>query len=186
MDIFPHDVDVLNNKGNALGKLGKYAEAIKYYEQAIKILKSNQSATGYSHLDSMVTMPIYNYIITNQNLNMHYIPISDLQNTPQDQTLIIAEVNLAKTAVKDGKYELAVSTYTEVLQSDPANGCALLGKAEALDKSGQHDEAVTYYNAANKLNPTCSTDTTNKPPKVDQPSQLGALVKGFSLLLSHH
>jgi tetratricopeptide (TPR) repeat protein len=183
------DVDTLNNKGNALGKLGKYSEATKYYEKAIKVLKSNQSnqsSTGDSHLYSTVTVPIYNYIIVaNQNLNMQYIPISDFQNTPQDQKLIIIQVNYAKTLVSIGQYQLAITTYDEILQKDPYNGCVLLGKADALDKSGQHEEAIKDYDIAKKLNPTCNSGK-HIQKKVDQPSQIGALVTSISSLLSFH
>ena len=33
----PRNVDVLYNKGVALGKLGEYAQAIQYYDQALAI-----------------------------------------------------------------------------------------------------------------------------------------------------
>ena len=189
--IDPKDVYTLNNKGNALGKLGKYIEATKYYQKAIKILQSNQSnqsAAGYSHTGSSVAsaVPIYTYAVANQDLNEEYIRISDSQNTSQDQKLIIIQINYAKSLVNIGQYQLAIVTYTEILQKDPYNGCALLSKADALDKSGQHEEAAKDYDIAKKLNPVCDVDTTNLPKKADQPSQLGALVTGISSIFSQH
>jgi tetratricopeptide (TPR) repeat protein len=72
----PNNVAALNNKGNALGKLGKHVEATKYYK-AIKILKSNQSSqsVGYFHTASAIAavLPTYRYAVANQNINMQYI-----------------------------------------------------------------------------------------------------------------
>ena len=75
--------------------------------------------------------------------------------------------------------------YNQTLRSDPYNGCALYGMANALDKSGQHEEAAKDYDLAKKLNPSnaaCGTDTANSPPKVSPPSQVGAVVVGISVL----
>jgi len=114
----------------------------------------------------------------------------DTQNTSQDQKLIIIQVNYAKTLINIVQYQLAIDQYNEILIKDPYNGCVLFGKADALDKSGHHEEAFKDYDIAKKLNPTCSTDTTNIQKKVDQPSQLGAIMAGISsvstLLFSHH
>jgi tetratricopeptide (TPR) repeat protein len=119
-------------------------------------------------------------------LDIQHIQVADAQNTiTQDPKLIIVQINYAKTLVNIGQYELAITTYNGILQGDPYNGCALFGKAEALDKSGQHGEAVKNYDIAKKLSPTCSNDTINIQKKVSQPSQIGALAEGFSLLLSH-
>ena len=181
LGIQPRNVDALNNKGNSLGKLGKYVEATKYYQKAIKILQSNQSAAAYSHTGSVVAAtPHYTYTVVNQELNEQYISISDSQNTSQDQKLIIIQINYAKSLVNIGQYQLAITTYTEILNKDPYNGCALQSKADALDKSGQHEEAAKDYEIAKNLKPVCEVGTTNLPKKADQPSQLGALVTGFS------
>jgi tetratricopeptide (TPR) repeat protein len=95
-------------------------------------------------------------------------------------------INNAKNYANGGYYQLSIATYTEILDKDPYNGCALLGKANALDKSGQHEEAAKDYDIAKKLNPVCDVGTTNLPKKADQPSQLGALVTGISSLFSQH
>ena len=109
--IDPNDTDTLNNKGNALGKLGKFVEATKYYQKAIKILQSNQSnqsAAGYSHMGTAEEQdPIYIYAVANQDLNEEYIRISDSQNTSQDQKLIIIQINYAKNLVNIGQYHLS-------------------------------------------------------------------------------
>lgn len=182
----PNDVYALNNKGNALGKLGKYIDATSYYEKAIKILKSNQSSqsTSYSHLASTV-IPIYKYIAATQ-VYMLRIPISDSQNITQDQSLILVQINYAKDLEKIGEYRLAIIQFKGILQSDPYNGCVLLGKADALDKSGQHNEALEDYDIAKRLNPVCGTGTTDIQRTVNQPSQWGALLTCFSQLFSHH
>jgi hypothetical protein len=69
------------------------------------------------------------------------------------------------------EFKLAIVTYTEILHDDQYNGCALLGRADALMKSGQPDQAARDEKIGNMLKPTCSTDTTNiqKPPKPSQP-----------------
>ena len=118
--------------------MGKYFEATKYYEKAIKILQSNQSA-GYSPIASAAVLT-YKYTLAIQDLNMQYIRISDSQNTAQDQKLIIIQIGYAKNLVNIGQYTLAISTYTEILHVDPYNGCALHSMADALDKSGQHEQ----------------------------------------------
>ena len=187
--ITPNDTDTLNNIGNALGKLGKYTEATKYYQKAIEIIKSNhsnQSAIYSQTASADVKSAAYVFTVTNQDFpNVQYIQIADTQNTSQDPKLVIIEMNYAKTLVNIGQYQLAISTYDGILHTDPYNGCALFGKADALDKSGQHEEAAKNYDVAKKLNPTCGTDTVNIQKKVDQPSQIGALAAGFSFLLSH-
>ncbi|MGB6526857.1 MAG: tetratricopeptide repeat protein [Candidatus Nitrosopolaris sp.] len=117
------DVDALNNKGNALEKLGKYVGATNYYEKAIKVLKSNQSnhPTSYSRLASTV-IPIYRYIAATRT--------SDPQNTIQDQNLIVIQLNYAKSLANIGDYHLAIMQYNAILQSDPYNGCVLLANGE--------------------------------------------------------
>ena len=93
---------------------------------------------------------------------------------------------MRKPLVNIGQYQLSISTYNGISKTDPYNGCALFGKADALDKSGQHKEAAKYYDIAKRLNPECSTDTINIQKKVDQPSQLGALAESFLHLLPRH
>jgi tetratricopeptide (TPR) repeat protein len=189
--IIPNSVDALNNKGNALGKLGKYIEATKYYRKAIEILKSNHSnqSANYSQTASVVGIggaTTYRYIVANPDLlNSQYVQIAATQNTVRDPKLIIVQINYAKTLVNIGQYQLAIVTYKEILQIDPYNGCALFGKAQALDKLGQHAEAVKDYEIAKKLSPACGTDLINIQRKDAQPSQIGALAEGFSLLFSH-
>lgn len=52
----PNDVDTINNKANALGKLGKSFEAIQLYQRAIKLIQSNQTSRLYTF---KITLHIY-------------------------------------------------------------------------------------------------------------------------------
>ena len=109
LSIDPNDVDVLNNIANALAKVGRHIEAIKYYQKAIEILKSNHSneSASYSYsktaLDEVGTSATYWYIIANEGfLSVQYNLISDLQNAPVDQKVIMITINYANTLTKAG------------------------------------------------------------------------------------
>ena len=117
---------------------------------------------------------------------MAYLPIVDSQSVAQDQKVIIIQINYAKNLVNAGQYQLAITTYDQILQNDPYNACVLINKADALEKSGKHEEALKDYTIAKKLNPVCDTGITNIEKKADEPSQLGAVETSIALLFSHH
>ena len=134
MALKPNDVDTINNKANALGKLGKSLEAIQLFQRAIKLLQSNQP----SRIAFTPAKSLYVFISENDGFNIQSV---DSQENGQNQKIVIIQMNLAG-AYADATpphYDLAIITYTEILHDNPYNGCALLGRADVYKKMGQLD-----------------------------------------------
>ena len=179
LTINPNDVDATNNKANALGKLGKNLEAIQYYQRAIKLIQSNQTA----RLAFTSAKSIY-MSISDDASNIQLFQIANSGDNGQNQTIITIQMNLAEayTTTKPPNYHLAVATYSGIINDNPYNGCALLGRAEVYKNLGQVELATKDENIAyNILKQPCHTGVINlqKPAQPSQPEPLGFVAKGM-------
>jgi tetratricopeptide (TPR) repeat protein len=178
LTLIPNDVDTINNKANALGKLGKSLEAIQLYKRAIKLLQSNQT----SRVAFKPTKSFYVFISENVGSNIQNVDPGD---NGQNRKIITIQMNLAG-AYADAtppQYDLAIVAYTQILHDNPYNGCALLGRADVYKKMGQLDNYNRDESLGNMLKPTCSTGATNfqKPAQPSQPN----LVTSLAVALFH-
>jgi tetratricopeptide (TPR) repeat protein len=168
-----HRYQELQKQANALGKLGRNLEAIQYYQRAIKLIQSNQSSNVsaiYYHTTPKARS-LYIFVSEDQGSSIQFIQAASSEDNGQNQKITLIKLNLADQYKSIKEFKLAIVTYTEILHYDPYNGCALLGRADALMKSGQPDQAAKDEKIGDMLKPTCSTGGTNiqKPPKPSQP-----------------
>ena len=178
----PNDTETLNNKGNAFAKLGLNEEAIEFYNKALKLIGTNPSIDNYSS-HSKDVLPIN----TNENKDpfIVYAQISDFKNNINPKIKVI-KMNLAYQYMKTGEYQLANATYVDILTSNPYDGCALLGKANAIEKLGHHEEAMQDYDTAKKLSPNCDlTNNLTNIVKIKHPDLIEGLTSSFSFILAH-
>jgi tetratricopeptide (TPR) repeat protein len=114
--INPNDVDAINNKANALGKLWRNLEAIQYYQRAIKLIKSNQtSRLGFT----LGAKPIYIFVSENDASNTQLIQAMYSGDNGQSQKLIISiNMSVAEKYASINEFPLAISTYSEILHYD--------------------------------------------------------------------
>lgn len=106
LDVEPDHANALAHKGNALGKLGKYDQAISCYDTVLKI------------------KPDYTTCIINKGLALHYLG-------RYDQALSCYDRILEKTP--DNPSVLYHKACTKSLQNDTEQALALLEKAIILD-----------------------------------------------------
>jgi tetratricopeptide (TPR) repeat protein len=180
LSLNPNDAYTINNKANALGKLGKSLEAIGLYQRAIKLIQSNQT----SRVAFTPAKSTYMFVSENDVSNIQLLQIADSGNNGQNQTIITLQMNLAQayTTTKPPNYHLAIATYSGIINDDPYNGCALLGRADAYKKSGQLDLATRDENVvSNILKQPCHTGGINlqKPAQPSQPEPIGFVAKGM-------
>lgn len=169
----PYDVDTINNKANALGKLGKSLEAIQLYRSAIKLIQTNHvSRAAFTSAQSL-----YVFISENGGSN---IQTSYSADNGQNQKIITIQMNLANAYANATQYRLAIDTYSLILNNDPYNACALLGRADAYKKLGEFDQATKDENLAN-MRGACHTSGTNfqKPPQPSQPDLVTSFASIF-------
>lgn len=83
-----NDVDTINNKAIALGKLGKSLKAIQLYQRAIKLIQLNQT----SRLAFTPVKSLYVLISENDGSN---IQNADSGDNGQNQKIITIQMNLA-------------------------------------------------------------------------------------------
>lgn len=138
------------DKGRALADQGKYDEAIKAYDEAIK-LDPNQVAFWSSKGDALVKLKKYNEAI------MAY-----------DEAIRL-DPNYAETWKEKGnalfnqqKYDEAIMAYDEAIRLAPTWATAWIQKGNALFPQKKYSEAIMAYDEAIRLDPNCARAWKNK------------------------
>jgi tetratricopeptide (TPR) repeat protein len=188
--IDPHNFNALANKGVALYRLGKYNDAIVSYNKALALNPNdadtiNNKANALGKLGkSLEAIQLYQRAIKNEN-DVSNIQSVDFGYNDQNQKIITIQMNLARAAANatPPRYNLSITTYTEILHDDPHNGCAYLGRADVYKKMGQLDNYNEDEELGNMLKPTCSTVSTNfpKPPQPDLGQSILSFVSKFNV-----
>ncbi len=172
------------HNGFVLFDLGKYQEAIRYYDKAIKLNprdtiaymgkgialyylgKYQEAISCYDkaiELDPKNTEVYYNKALALDKLGKYQEAIScydkaielDPKNT---------EVYSGKgfTLSDLGKYQEAISCFDKAIELDPKNTRAYFSKGYALFHLGQYQEAIKYYDKAIALDPNDAATYYNK------------------------
>ena len=137
----PKTLDEYMAHGIAIYLQGKFLEAIKYFDVAIKIDPQNS----------------FTYAIrgeTKRMLKQYKDAIADfdvaIRLNPQDSTAY-ASRGAAKRLL--GQYQEAIADFDVAIRLNPQNDSAYAGRGEAKRLLRQHKEAITDFDKAIRLNP---------------------------------
>jgi superkiller protein 3 len=174
----------LYNKGNALSALGRYEEAIQYYDKVLAIDPNDVdaltnkgvalSALGKSeeaiqYYDKALAIdPNYTLSLTNKGIDLGILGKYDEAIQYYDKalaidpnyTLSLTNKGVALSAL--GKSEEAITYYDKVLAIDPNDVYALTNKGIDLSALGKSEEAIQYYDKALAIDPNNIDALNNK------------------------
>jgi len=164
-----------NNLGVALYDKGKVDEAIRHYEQALRIKYSyvnahcnlgaalagkKQYAEAFKHYRECLRIkPGYSEAYYDMGVALSEMGHKDeaikqyrevLKNYPHHEN---ANNNLGFLLAGQGKFDEAIAHYEKALATNPDNTLARVNLADALLKKGRIDEALLQVDAALKIEP---------------------------------
>ena len=164
-----------NNRGNALGDLGRHEEALADYTRAIELNPQHANAhynrgnalgdlgrheealadyTRVIELNPQHTNAHYNRGVTLDDLGRHEEALADytrvIELNPQHAN---AHYNRGVTLDDLGRHEEALADYTRAIEINPQYAKAHNNRGGALGNLGRHEEAVADYTRAIELNP---------------------------------
>jgi Flp pilus assembly protein TadD len=141
LELEPDDVDARNNLGTALQSLGRNAEAIAQFEQALKVKPDcveghynlGNALAGRGQMDEAISQ-------FQQALKLN----------PDDAQ---AHTNLGAALLMRGKIDEAIAQFRRALEIEPGNVKPRDNLGKALASRGQFDEAIFQFEQALKLKP---------------------------------
>ena len=155
LEIYPKNIEVLNNKRIALSRLFKYKEVKDVF---IEIIKINPTLSKY--IDELLVIDPENLDALNNkgvNFSSHFKYQEAIEIF--DEVLKIDSKNVQALHSKGNamsglnKYQEATEIFNEILKVDPKNIDALHSKGSALDQLDKYVEAVKCYDEVLKINP---------------------------------
>jgi tetratricopeptide (TPR) repeat protein len=144
------DVAALYNKGVELYNLGKYHEAIKWYDKALAINPKYVSALNNKG------SALYNLGKYHEAIKCYD---KALAINPKD---VDALNNKGAALCNLGKYHEAIKCYDKALAINPKDVDALNNKGVSLRKLGKYHEAIKCYDKALAINPKHVSALNNK------------------------
>ncbi|HEY7081304.1 MAG TPA: tetratricopeptide repeat protein [Nitrososphaeraceae archaeon] len=124
--ITPDYAEAYYRKGQALVNLGKHQEAVKCFDEALRI------------------QPLYNEAAKEKEAAL------EIQRQ-KESTLIIQEGQLH---LKNGRYNSAIDSFTKAIDANPNYALAYTYKGDTLYKLQRYEEAIKYFDEALKLKPS--------------------------------
>lgn len=174
----------LNSKGNSLIALGRYEDALHYYDRALQLhpryalALTNKSRSLYllgRYEESLRVVDKALELAPNfvTALNNKANSLDALERYEEairiydailkiDPQYVSAWSNKADLLNKIGRYQDALLYSDKALELDPLNALALFTKANSLDDLGRYEEAVSYYDKALEINPQYAVALNNK------------------------
>jgi tetratricopeptide (TPR) repeat protein len=184
------DTDALNKKGEDLHRLGRYQEAIEYYDRALEI-EPNDALVWYNKGTTLGSLEKYDESIENFDRALAIDPnyVSALYNKGiallhlgryeealeyHDRALAI-DPNHVKALISNGlalrnleRYNEAIEYYDKALAIDPNNVNALGGKGLALLSLERYNEAIEYFDKALAIDPNDDVARNNKADALEK------------------
>jgi len=192
------DLDNLLKEGNILLQLGKFNDAISYFDQVLEIEQNNVEALAKkgdalaelgkleeaaSYYDKVIRIKPY----LNDTSGTYYLS-KLLEIDPNNVQVLYqkrSQLNEGNILLQLGKFNDAISYFDQVLEIEQNNVEALAKKGDALAELGKLDEAASYYDKVIRIKPylndTSGAFYLSKLLKID-PNHVQALYKrGTSL-----
>jgi protein O-mannosyl-transferase len=138
-----------NNLGFYLNGLGRTAEAMKNYRQALKINPAYEDA-----LNNL------GYALAGQKKYQEAIPLYEAALRVRPNHVEVHN-NLGNALSETGKIDEAIKHYLVVLQQQPDHADANNNLAIALAMQGKLDEAIPHFQAALRSNPKYASAHSN-------------------------
>jgi tetratricopeptide (TPR) repeat protein len=140
-------ISSLNGKAFALISLGKYQEAISYFDKAISYVNENPSSVGPNLIP--LSVAFHNKALALYKLGNYEesIPYFDKALTiDREKWMVVNHKGLALAEL--GRYEEAIANYDKALAENPRFVDALNNKGNALSALGRFQEANEQYDKA--------------------------------------
>ncbi|MCG5057848.1 MAG: tetratricopeptide repeat protein [Limnoraphis sp. WC205] len=141
IEIKPDDADTWNNRGNALGNLGRYGKAVASYDKAIEI-KPDDADTWNNRGIALGNLGRYGEAVASYEQAIKFKPDDDE-----------AWYNRGIALRNLGRYEEAVASYEQAIKFKPDYYYAWSSRGNALVNLGRYEEAVASYEQAIKFKP---------------------------------
>jgi Tfp pilus assembly protein PilF len=137
----PKNVRAHNNLGEVLLRQGRFAESMRYLEEAVRL--------------NPFFFPAHN------NLGMVHLRQRNLTEAVKhfqkalfyNKDLFEAHLNLGGIYGEMGNYQLGLTHLREAVRIDPASASAHNNIANLLQLLGRYDESIFHYDEALKINP---------------------------------
>ena len=158
---YSEDVDFLLAEGNSFADLGKYEEAISYYDKVLEIDPNNLNVLGKKG-DALVKLDNPEQIISYFEKIVVLGPsqINALETSFLDKVLEIDPNNIdalyykgKSLAVYYDKLEEANSYLDRVLEIDPNHLDALSKKGDVFFEHDDYETAISYYDRVLEVDP---------------------------------
>ncbi|MCX6674744.1 MAG: tetratricopeptide repeat protein [Methanothrix sp.] len=149
-EIESKSADVWFNKGFALNSLGKYDDAIKAYDEAIRL--DPKLATAWNNNGN---------VLNAQGKYDEAINAFD-EAIGLDANLAESWTNKGIALKNQGKYDDAIKACDEAIRLDPNLAMAWNNKGVAIIKQGKYDDAIKACDEAIRLDPKFAAAWTNK------------------------
>ncbi|MDD4651253.1 MAG: tetratricopeptide repeat protein [Methanothrix sp.] len=138
------------NKGEILHDQGKYDEALKAYDEAIRLDPDYASAWNYKG-ETLDSQGKYDEALKAYDEAIRL-----------DPDYALAWNNKGYALSELGKYDEAIKAYDEAIRLDPDYAFAWSNKGATLDSQGKYDEALKAYDEAIRLDPDYALAWNNK------------------------
>jgi tetratricopeptide (TPR) repeat protein len=149
-EIESNSAEVWFNKGFALHSLGRYDEAIKAYDEAIR-LDPNLAGAWNNKGSALGKQGKYDEAIICYDEAIRLYP-----------NYANAWSNKGSALGKQGKYDEAIKAFDEAIRLDPNYANAWYNKGETLIKQGKYDNAIKACDEAIRLDRNLAGAWTNK------------------------
>ncbi|MBN2147212.1 MAG: tetratricopeptide repeat protein [Anaerolineales bacterium] len=138
------------HRGVSLDSLGRYEEAIAYYDQVLNLVP-NLTAIWANKGNSLNKLRRYEDAILSLDQALKLDPLS-----------VQAWNNKGNSLHGLGRFEDAISCYDKALQFDPNHISTLINKGNSLNSLGRYNEAIRYLNDALHIDPGLRDALYNK------------------------
>ncbi|NEO29980.1 MAG: tetratricopeptide repeat protein [Symploca sp. SIO3C6] len=162
---------IINNLGNILQKQGKLEEAVKSYQQAIK-LKSDFVEAHYNLGNAL-----------QQQRKLEKAAESYRQALKLNPSYAPAHNNLGNILKAQGKLEEAVQAYQHGLKLNPNYAHVHNNLGNILQEQGKSEEAVQSYQQALRLNPNFAEVHNNLGKLLKEEKKLEKAVQAYQQAL---
>jgi tetratricopeptide (TPR) repeat protein len=143
----PQVAPIIFNRANVLLELGRYEEALRGYDSALKLRADH----GEAHLNRATTLAA---------LGRHGEAIDTFERA--SALGMIAHTGRGASLTALGRHEEALSCFREALQVEPRNIDAWFNYARTLQTLEQPHEAVAAYDEVLKLHPQSAATWDNR------------------------